>query len=261
MTITAVPQRAWVEQIMGLPVSIHLRGDRLTGDDAEQRIAAVFAELRHVDAVLSPYRDSSDLSAWERGALRLGDADPMLARVVALCDEARQRTEGWFDPRGLPDPRTGEPRYDPSGLVKGWAVERAARHLATLDGYGWCLNAGGDVLVHAPADQPAWRVGIEHPDGPARIMRVVELRAGAVATSGSAHRGAHIIDPRTRRPAVATRAVTVTGPTLLWADVFATAAVARGPASLPWAEELDGYEALLVTRSGLLRCTAGWPAP
>jgi AraC-like DNA-binding protein len=147
---------------MGLPVSIHLRGDRLTAQDVEQRIAAVFTALRRVDAVLSPYRDGSDLSAWERGALRLADADPMLAQVVALCDEARQRTEGWFDPRGLPDPRTGEPRYDPSGLVKGWAVERAARHLSTLDSYGWCLNAGGDVLVHAPADQPAWRIGIEH---------------------------------------------------------------------------------------------------
>jgi len=236
-------------------------GATVTSNGVEDRIAAVFAELRHVDAVLSPYRADSDLSAWERGALRLGDADPMLAQVLALCDEARQRTDGWFDPRGLTDPRGGEPRYDPSGLVKGWAVERAARHLVAPDGYGWCLNAGGDVLVHAPADQPAWRVGIEDPDDPARTMRVVELRCGAVATSGSAHRGTHIIDPRTRRPAAATRAVTVTGPTLLWADVYATAAAAQGPASLPWLENLEGYEALLIARSGLLRATAGWPVP
>ncbi|WP_250009873.1 FAD:protein FMN transferase [Actinoplanes sp. M2I2] len=257
---TAVPQRAWVDQIMGLPVSIHLRGDQLTGDDVEQRIAAVFAELHHVDAVLSPYRDSSDLSAWERGALRLADADPLLAQVVALCEQARHRTGGWFDPRGLPDPRTGEPRYDPSGLVKGWAVERAARHLQALDGYGWCLNAGGDVLVHAPADQPAWRIGLEHPHDPARIMRVVERRTGAVATSGSTHRGAHIIDPRTRKPTTAVRAVTVIGPTLLWADVYATAAAAQGPAALPWLDHRAGYDALLITRSGLLRTTSRWPA-
>jgi FAD:protein FMN transferase len=260
MTTTTAPHRAWVEQIMGLPISIHLRGDQLTGDDVEHRIAAVFTDLRHADAVLSPYRESSDLSAWERGTLRLADADPLLAQVVALCDEARQRTDGWFDPRGLPDPRTGAPRYDPSGLVKGWAVEHAARHLDTLDSYGWCLNAGGDVLVHAPADQPAWRIGIEHPDDPARIMRVVERRTGAVATSGSAHRGAHIIDPRTRKPTTAVRAVTVTGPTLLWADVYATAAAAQGSASLPWLDSLAGYDALLITRSGLVRTTGGWPA-
>jgi thiamine biosynthesis lipoprotein len=257
---TAVPQRAWVEQIMGLPISIHLRGSRLTDDGVVDRIAAVFAELRHVDAVLSPYRNDSDLSAWERGALHLGNADPMLAQVVALCDKARQRTAGWFDPRGLPDPRTGEPRYDPSGLVKGWAVEHGGRHLTGLAGYGWCLNAGGDVLVHAPEDQPAWRIGIEHPHDPARIMRVVERRSGAVATSGTAHRGAHIIDPHTQRPATGTRSVTVTGPTLLWADVYATAAAAHGSAALPWLENLDGYDALMVTRSGLLQATAGWPA-
>ena len=259
--LCAVPQRAWVEQIMGLPISVHVRGDRLSDEAVEHRIEAVFAELRHVDAVLSPYRDGSDLSAWERGALRLANADPMLAQVVALCDEARQCTGGWFDPRRLPDPRTGEPRYDPSGLVKGWAVERAARHLTGLDTDGWCVNAGGDVLVHAPADQPAWRIGIEHPDDPARIMRVVESRSGAVATSGSAHRGAHIIDPHTRRPATATRAVTVIGPALLWADVYATAAAAQGSAAFSWLEDLDGYDALMVTRSGLLQVTAGWPAP
>jgi thiamine biosynthesis lipoprotein len=260
MTATAaVPQRAWVEQIMGLPISIHLRGDQLTGDDVEHRIEAVFAELRHADAVLSPYLESSDLSAWERGTLRLADADPLLAQVIDLCDQARQRTDGWFDPRGLPDPRTGEPRYDPSGLVKGWAAERAARYLTSLDGYGWCLNAGGDVLVHAPADHPAWRIGIEHPNDPARIMRVVERRSGAVATSGSTHRGAHIIDPHTGRRATATRAATVTGPSLLWADVYATAAAARGPAALSWLENVDGYDALMVTRSGSLRASAGWP--
>jgi FAD:protein FMN transferase len=259
MNTTAVPQRAWVEQIMGLPISIHLRGDRLTDDDIDQRIAAVFAELRHVDAVLSPYRDDSDLSVWERGTLRLEDADPILAQVIALCDEARQRTDGWFDPRALPDPCTGEPRYDPSGLVKGWAVERAARHLNGTDGLGWCLNAGGDILLHAPADLPAWRIGIEHPDDRARIMRVVERRFGAVATSGTARRGAHIIDPHTRQPATAKRSATVTGPTLLWADVYATAVAAQGSESLRRLEARDGYEALMVTRSGLLRSTTGWP--
>jgi thiamine biosynthesis lipoprotein len=259
MTTTTIPQRAWVEQIMGLPISVHLRGDDLTDGRVERQVAAVFAELRHVDTVLSPYRDGSDLSRWQRAELRLADADPMLAAAMALCDEAREETHGWFDARGLPDPRTGASRYDPSGLVKGWAVERAAGHLAELDGLGWCVNAGGDVLVHAPADQPAWRVGIENPDDPKRVMAVVECRGGAVATSGSAHRGAHIIDPHSGRPAAVTRAVTVTGPTLLWADVYATAAAARGPAAIAWLDGLDHYEALMVTASGVLRTTAGWP--
>lgn len=257
---SAPPQRAWVEQIMGLPVSVHLRGRSPAALRVERQVAEVFAELRQVDAVFSAYRDDSDLSRWERGELALGDADATLPEVIALCDEATERTEGWFDPRGLPDPRTGEPRYDPSGLVKGWAVQRAARHLADLDGYGWCLNAGGDVVVHAPADQPPWRIGIEDPRDPGNILRVVERRTGAVATSGTAHRGAHIVDPHTRQPATAVRSLTVIGEQLLWADVYATAGAARGPRSLDWLDGVDGYEALLVAPSGLVRTTEGWPS-
>jgi len=245
MTST-VPRRAWVEQIMGLPVSLHVRGDDPSDPGVRRRVAEVFAGLRHADAVFSPYRDDSDLSRWERGELTLADADPTLAEVIELCEEARERTDGWFDPRGLPDPRTGEPRYDPSGLVKGWAVQRAAVHLASVDGHGWCVNAGGDVLVHAPDDQPPWRVGIEDPADPTRVIEVVERRDGAVATSGSTHRGGHIIDPYTGRAAAGLRAATVIGPDLMWADVYATACVARGPTCAGWMASLTGYEARLV---------------
>jgi FAD:protein FMN transferase len=188
------------------------------------------------------------------------DADPTLAEVIALCDEARVRTGGWFDPRGLPDPRTGTRRYDPSGLVKGWAVQRAARHVAELDGCGWYLNAGGDMLVHAPADQPPWRIGIEDPNDPSRVLRVVARRDGAVATSSSARRGTHIIDPTTRRPAIDLHAVTVVGPELLWADVYATAAVARGSAALDWLDGVDRYEAMMVPAFGAIGISPGWPA-
>ncbi|MQY09829.1 FAD:protein FMN transferase [Actinomadura macrotermitis] len=249
-------RRAWVEQIMGLPVSVHVRGADPGAAPVAEGVARVFAELRRADAVLSPYRDGSDLSRWERGELCLGDADADLARVVELCERARERTGGWFDPAGLPDPRTGRPRYDPSGLVKGWAVQRAARHLAGLDGYGWCLNAGGDVLVRTPAGGPPWRIGVEDPADPGRLLGVVPLCDGAVATSGSAHRGAHIVDPFTGRAATPVRAVTVVGPDLLWADVHATAAAARGPAAL---EHLAGHEALMITSSGRRLTTPGFP--
>ncbi|MBW8481223.1 FAD:protein FMN transferase [Actinomadura parmotrematis] len=248
-------RRAWVEQIMGLPVSVHVRGADPARPDVELAVARVFADLCRADAVLSPYRDASDLSRWERGELALGDADPDLALVMELCDLARERTGGWFDAAGLPEPRTGRRRYDPSGLVKGWAVQRAARHLAALDGAGWCLNAGGDVLVHAPEGQPPWRVGIEDPARPDRVMAVVARRGGAVATSGGAHRGAHIIDPHTGRPAAAVRSVTVAGPDLLWADVRATAAAARGPDALAG---LAPYEALMITGAGERLTTPGW---
>ena len=79
MSTQALARRARVEQVMGLPVSLHLRGGALTGDLIDERVAGVYRELRHVDAVLSPYRDDSELSRWERGTLHLEEADPMLA--------------------------------------------------------------------------------------------------------------------------------------------------------------------------------------
>jgi thiamine biosynthesis lipoprotein len=253
---TVLPRRAWVEQIMGLPVSVHVRGP--DPSQASSRVAALFADLRRADEVFSPYREGSDLSRWERGELALADTDPLLAHVFELCDEARERTAGWFDPRRLPDPVTGSSRYNPSGLVKGWAVQRAAERLQDLPGYGWCVNAGGDVVLQAPDDQPAWRVGVEDPADPRAILRVVARRTGGVATSGSAHRGAHIIDPHTGQPATGVRSVTVVGPDLMWADVYATAAAAWGPWALDWLETLAGYAALVVSASGRQQATGNW---
>jgi thiamine biosynthesis lipoprotein len=255
MTTGTLTRRAWVQQIMGLPISVHVRSRHLA-PTIDCRVTALFADLRRIDRVFSPYRDDSDLARRARGE---PGTDPLLDDVLRLCDEAHERTEGWFDPRGLPDPRDGHPRYDPSGLVKGWAVERAARHLTDLIGHGWCLNAGGDILVHAPDDQPPWRIGIENPADPSRVMQVVDLRTGAVATSGSAHRGGHIIDPHTCRPAVAYRSVTLTGPSLLWADVYATAAAARGTTAVEWLRGVEAYEGLFVTTRGLVRATTRWP--
>jgi thiamine biosynthesis lipoprotein len=255
----APSRRAWVEQVMGLPVSVHLRGPDVRSTRARLCVADLFADLRHADAVFSTYRTDSQVGRWERGALALADADPALAEVLALCESARERTGGYFDPRSLPDPCGPGPRFDPSGLVKGWAVQRAARHLDAMDGHDWCVNAGGDVLVSGSPDRAPWRVGVEDPADPGRVLGVIECASGAVATSGSAHRGAHIVDPHRGRPATALRAVTVTGPSLMWADVYATAAVARGPAARRWLAGLDGYEALLVDRHGRVAVTPGWP--
>ena len=103
--------------------------------------------------------------------------------------------------------------FDPTGLVKGWAAGRAARHLEALDGHAYCLNAGGDVVVGGDAgDAAPWRVGVERPFHPAQLVAVLELTHGAVATSGRAQRGLHIVDPATGERAAELHSVTVTGP-------------------------------------------------
>ena len=151
---------------------------------------------------------------------------PWLADVTELCLEAEDRTDGLFT--AWRRSARGRAFFDPTGLVKGWAVAAAAEHLALVPGATWAVGAGGDVAVGAgpgPADDPApWRVGIEDPRDPRRVVDVVELRRGGVATSGAARRGAHVVDPRTGAGITRSGSATVVGPDLLWADVWATAA-------------------------------------
>ncbi|WP_146167889.1 FAD:protein FMN transferase, partial [Micromonospora sp. MH33] len=125
MNLTREPdRRAWVVQVMGLPVSVHLRGPGVRTDAVAERVERVFAELRAVDATFSTYRPDSVLGRLGGAMPDPAAAEPLVREVVERCEAARVRTGGWFDARRLPLPGGGT-GFDPSGLVKGWAVERA----------------------------------------------------------------------------------------------------------------------------------------
>jgi thiamine biosynthesis lipoprotein len=234
---------------MGMPISVHVRGSLARDPSMDAVTAQVFAGLRRAEAVFSTYRPDSDISRMARGEIGLDGAHPDVAEVARLCRIARERTDGWFDAEApLPG---GGTRFDPTGLVKGWATERAAGVLAAVPDHDFCLNAGGDVIAGSHrADTPPWRIGIEDPADRGRLIDVTSLRTGAVATSGTAARGTHIYDPRTGRPAVGLASVTLAGPSLLWADVYATAGFARGPDATRWLSGLTGWSALVVTADG-----------
>jgi thiamine biosynthesis lipoprotein len=251
----SAPRTAWVRQIMGLPVSIHLRGQG-TQDARETAVAAAFAELERADQLFSTFKPGSQISRLNRGELATGRCDPLVQEVLALCEQAREATGGSFDAwRRRPD---GTRFVDPSGLVKGWAAERAARLLTSADDDHY-LNAGGDIALGSAAPlSPYWRIGIEDPSEPSRMIGVLALRSGAIATSGITRRGTHIIDPATGGPAERLLSATVTGPSLMWADVYATALIAGGSATPGWLAAKDGYEALAVTAGGEIHQTPGF---
>jgi thiamine biosynthesis lipoprotein len=140
---------------------------------------------------------------------------------------------------------------DPSGVVKGWAVQRASVHLGSLDDTDFCLSAGGDMVCHVADDErPPWQVGIEDPRDPDSLVATVEVRRGAVATSSAAHRGAHIVDARTGAVPDALASVTVLANDLTWADIDATAAYAMGAGALAWLRERPGRRGLVVRSDG-----------
>jgi thiamine biosynthesis lipoprotein len=221
-------RRARVEHIMGMPVSIHLRGENVDGADHARAVDDAFAILRETDSVFSTYRDDSDLMRLRREQVQLGQCIPLVEQALRLGQQAEVLTKGAFTTT-LPTGE-GDLAFDPTGLVKGWAVDRASEPLRGLRGISFCINAGGDLLIGGHDDLPAsgpeaihWRVGIEDPRDRQRIASTLTLARGAVATSGTAARGAHLYDPFTREAVGRPGSVTVTGPTLLWADVWATA--------------------------------------
>lgn len=218
----------WVEHHMGMPISIHVRSALGRTAEMERVVAAAYAQLRWVDETFSTYQDGSWINRLRRGEVALDLCPPEVAEVARRCQAASGVTGGAFT-AWLPDSE-GVVRFDPTGLVKGWAVDRAAEQLARLPGASWAINAGGDVRVgrhrHVPptgTDADAWRIGVEDPRDRGRIARVVPLTEGGLATSGTAARGAHLYDPQTREWIGRQGSTTVVGPTLEEADIWATA--------------------------------------
>ena len=250
MTTTAERRRTvHVEHCMGTAFTIDIRD----AGNWSEGIDEVVNWLLHVDATFSTYQPTSDISRIRRGELAVVDADPMVADVLDRCARMQHETGGFFTsvPNG---------QIDPTGLVKGWAIERASDLLRAAGSDNHAVNGGGDMQLAGEAEPGrAWRVGISDPLDRQRVPAKVEVRDGAVATSGIGERGTHIINPFTGRPAESGLAgATVVGPRLTEVDAYATAAFVMGRPSIGWVESLPGYEALLVEEDGTVHCTHGW---
>ena len=240
-----------VEHVMGMPVGVDVRDA-----DADPGVLdELFAWLRFVDATFSTYRDDSEISRLNAGTLGREAAHPLVREVLDRCAELREQTDGAFDAWSVTPGAV-----DPTGLVKGWAVERAATLLQRGGARRFAINAGGDVrLGGAPPGRPSWRVGIRHPLQRDRLAAVAAVTDAAVATSGAYERGAHIVDPRSGRRPQGVLSVTIVGSDLGRADAYATAAFALGVEGAAWTAGLDGYEALTILADETIRRTPGFP--
>jgi thiamine biosynthesis lipoprotein len=236
--------------VMGMPVTIDVRDPHVPPAALEE----AYADLRRVDERFSTYRPDSEVCRIDRGELRPEDASPDLRLVLDLCERYRRATRGWFAAR------IGG-RLDPSGLVKGWAIDRACAILERRGARNYVVCAGGDAAArgHSGAGEP-WRVGIRHPVERAMVARVVLATDLAVATSGTYEKGGHVLDPGTGRPAMDVLSVTVVGSDIVEADVHATAALAMGRPGLELIEDLDGYEGYAIFPDLRATWTSGFDA-
>jgi thiamine biosynthesis lipoprotein len=240
-----------VEPVMGTVVSIDVR-DPHPSPQAEVAVDATMAWLHEVEDRFSPYRPTSEISRIGAGILSEDDAHPDVRAVLAMTDALAAETLGAFDARHWRD----DGHIDPTGLVKGWSIQGAADRLLSAGLRDFAIGAGGDLVARGgPEPGLAWRIGIRHPDLPDRVAAVLTVTDAAVATSAAYERGAHIRDPRTRRTPDGVRSLTVVGPSLTWADAYATAAYVMGFDGLAWVDSHAGYAALAIGWDDIVRWT------
>lgn len=246
MTV-ALPVRR-VEQCMGTVFSMDLRGPSIDPEAVEN----VVRWLHWVDATFSTYKPDSQVSRLGRGELRVTDCAPEVGEILDRCERLHHDTDGYFS-------AYADGWLDPSGLVKGWAIERASDLLKWAGSSSHCVNGGGDVQCAGDgAPGQPWRVGVAHPLRPGDLAAVVVGSDVAVATSGTAERGAHVLNPHTRQPPDTLASLTLVGRHLGDVDAYATAAFAMGAAARDWVEQAPGLEGFAVTLDGTTWRTDGF---
>ncbi len=240
--------------VMGTVVTIDVYGEpTLSASHASSLMERASTSLCEADEVFSIWKPDSPMSRLRRGEITIPTAPPQVAEVLDLCATARERSGGWFDPWALSG------GVDPTGYVKGWAAQRALAALEDPAVMGAIVNAAGDIASFGGLTRSqGFRFGIVNPFATREILCVVN-GAGALATSGTYERGLHLIDPHTGSARTKVASASVTGPDLGLADALATAVAVAGQMGLTMIDDIDGYDAMIVTPEGTLQWTAGFP--
>ncbi len=238
------------KDIMGMPITIEIVGENVELEILE----SIFAYFTHIDEIFSTYKKDSEVSRMNCRELLLKNACAEVQQIYAAADLTRAETNGYFNHR-MPDGT-----IDPSGIVKGWSIQRAAALLKERGVSNFFIDAGGDIQTSGMNAQGThWSVGIRHPFEKDKIAKVIYPHGKGVATSGTYERGEHIYDP-TAGAAVITPYISMTliGPNVYDADRFATAAFAMGKRGLQFIETLDGYEGYAITHDKQTVMTSGF---
>ncbi len=231
--------------LMGMPITVEIPGD----GSVQAAIDRVFDYFKYVDEKFSTYKDTSEITAINRGKLTADNYSEDMREVLRLCEQTKKETDDYFNivtPAGS---------LDPSGLVKGWSIYRAADLLRGMGVKEFYIDAGGDI----EAAGKIWKVGIKNPFKQEEIVKVLYVQDAGVATSGTYIRGEHIYNPKdSNRPANDIMSLTVIGPNIYEADRFATAAFAMGKPGIMFIENLKGFEAYMIDRNGIATMTSGF---
>jgi thiamine biosynthesis lipoprotein len=251
------------------------RGRGLSRDRADEAIALSFAEMDRLVGILSRHDPSSPTSRLnEHGSLR--GAPSELSDVILAALAAHRLTGGAFDPTVGPllDLLAASRRGDgPSavevrdamalvgarhvqfadggtirlgregmrltldGIAKGYVVDRMSDVLTAAGVTNHLVNAGGDIRTRGERSPGRpWTIAVQDPKKRRRYPDMIQLRNGAVATSGSyenffdeSRTRHHLVDPETGCSPCRLVSVSVCSPTVMDADALSTAVFVLGP--------------------------------
>ncbi|MDE2019365.1 MAG: FAD:protein FMN transferase [Patescibacteria group bacterium] len=259
--------------LMGMPVTVEIADGRAI----QAEINKIFDYFAYIDEKFSTYKETSEIMAINRGNMERGTWSEDMQTIFRLAEETKRLTDGYFDikrksnqgAKDLGKDWIGD-FYDPSGIVKGWAIWQAAQILER-DGFkNFYVDAGGDIEIRGRQRTEngtwgKWTIGIRNPFKQDEIVKKICLTDCGIATSGTYIRGDHIYNPKEKtgnrkleagNPPVVS--LTVIGPNVYEADRFATAAFAMGAAGIGFIEQLPGFEGYMIDREGIATMTSGF---
>lgn len=236
--------------VWGTIIDVGMASKNLSAYELNQLLEKVKDFCRGVDEDFSTYIDSSWITRLRRGKVEIQDCPALVQEVWKLCLQAKYLTDGAFDPWAVKD------GFDPSGLVKGWAADVCADLLVTAGVEHVQINAAGDLSLRGGYFDTSdgvikpWKIGVVNPENKMEVLQVFEITDGAIATSGTYERGAHITDPYMGTIAIGAKSATIVGRDGWLCDALATAVMVAGQDGVKWftQPELEGYKVWAINR-------------
>jgi thiamine biosynthesis lipoprotein len=243
-----VVRKRYEIHVWGTVLFLDLGSASISESSIDEAVESVKTFVYEVDEVFSTYKEHSFVSRLRRGEINIYSCPSDLQQVWRLCLVARELTDGAFDPWAVSG------GFDPSGYVKGWAADRIAQILLDAGCEQIQVNAAGDLTLRGGVLEKniagPWKIGVVNPDNRQEVLRIFEITDGAIATSGTYERGAHIFDPHTGTIAIGAKSATVLGPDGGLCDALATALMVAGVDGAGWfaQPELAEYSAWVIDR-------------
>ncbi len=238
--------QVFTEEAMGTIFSFHIWPGDITDKDITYALTEAKKVLHQHDDIFSTYKPESPVSKIQKGTFKFRDVTKSvladIEEVVNICEKAKSLSRGWFDPWSAPE------GFDPTGLVKGWSIQKIAELIFSCGAEAVSVNGGGDIYCLSRNPEHKWRFAVAHPWRKDAVAGIVETKH-AVATSGTYERGNHFFDPMgfEGTPIIS---ATVTGADLALADAFATALAVGGEDAASALDALQDYGYYLIDKNG-----------